>query len=384
MHHKNKQVILINYTGRRGAGPLIAYETAKALMEKGIPVIAVLSEKIENLKAWKQLPIEQLLLIPTYSSAVSFIKNHLQFVLYRKYRIRKALEAYEVRAVYCPMCTFWTGSINSLFPGAKKIVVCHDPVLHAGEKYALAVKLLGVDRVYRNADEIIVHTKKFIPFMERYYKKAGHVCYMPLGKHNFYHGTSKTRSIIEYDAEKTNYVFFGRISPYKGLDTLADAYKVVSSQCSDVSLTIVGAGDFRPYRRKYQELEYVTIINRWIADEEVESVFLGENLIVVLPYTDATQSGVAMVAMNCGVPVIAADTGGLAEQIEDGVTGLLAAANDYEHLARQMLRLKGDKDLYQKICTNMQKKPADMEWSTVVDKIIKLTDGYESTDQSRK
>lgn len=51
-------------------------------------------------------------------------------------------------------------------------------------------------------------------------------------------------------------------------------------------------------------------------DEEVESIFSGENLVAVLPYLDATQSGVVLTAMDYGVPVIATDTGGLSEQIE--------------------------------------------------------------------
>lgn len=371
-NRKNKKIILINYTGRHGGGPLHAYELTKALLEQGFPAAAVLSADIENGKAWKRLPLEKLILIPTYTSAASFLKNHLQFVLYKKYRIRKALQSYEVTAVCCPMCTFWTDPVSQLFPRARKIVFCHDPVLHAGESYAFAVKLFGVNRAYRHADEIIVHTKKFVAEVETRYHKTGHVHYLPLGRHSYYRSVPAKRTAVTYDPEKTNYVFFGRISPYKGLDTLAEAYRKVCSRCSDVTLTIAGAGEFSPYRAAYRRLKRVTVINRWLADEEVESIFQGEHLIAVLPYADATQSGVLMVAMDYGVPVIATDTGGLGEQLEDGVTGLLTDANDSSQLARQMLRLKNDRELYQRICQNMKEKLPGMEWGAAAKLVGRL------------
>jgi glycosyltransferase involved in cell wall biosynthesis len=76
--------------------------------------------------------------------------------------------------------------------------------------------------------------------------------------------------------------------------------------------------------------------------------------------------------MDYGVPVIATDTGGLGEQLEDGVTGLLTDASDSSQLARQMLRLKNDRELYQTICRNIEKKLPDMEWGGAAELVAKL------------
>lgn len=129
--HIKQPAILINYTGRRGGGPLAAYEMTKALAERGNSVVAVISRDIENLSCWKQLPLKRLLVIPTYSSAISFVYSHILFLLFRKYAIRERLKEYDITAIYCPMCTFWTRPINQLFPKAKKIIACHDPVPHS-------------------------------------------------------------------------------------------------------------------------------------------------------------------------------------------------------------------------------------------------------------
>ena len=185
----------------------------------------------------------------------------------------------------------------------------------------------------------------------------------------------KKQRLVRYEKDKTNFVFFGRISKYKGLDILAQAYQRVSSQCEDVTLTVIGDGDFRPYQKQYQALPRVRVINRWVENCEVESIFQGENLIAVFPYTDATQSGALLVAMECGVPVIASDAGGLSGQIEHGVTGLLAAAGDSKNFAKRMMELKNDRELYQKIRANISKKLQDMEWPALMEW---KDDGYEA------
>ncbi len=372
IHGENQQVILINYTGRRGGGPLAAYEMTKALIEQGLFVVAVISDAIENLESWKQLPLKKLVVIPTYHSPLTFIYRHAWFLLFRKYTIRKYLKDYEIKVIYCPMCTFWTYAVNQLFPDAKKIVACHDPVPHTGEAHPLLDWFCGIEKAYRSADELIVHSRKFVRYTQNRYKKKGHVHYLPLGRPDFYKQISEKYTAVSYRPDTVNFVFFGRISPYKGLDLLAEAYRMVSAKCSRVTLTVAGAGDFAPYKKKYQSLSHTRVINRWIRDDEVESIFTGNNLIAVLPYTDATQSGVALVAMNYGVPVIAADAGGLSEQIEDGVTGMLIQPGSAGMLAEKMLLLARDRQLYEEIRNQIRHRTQRMQWDKPAKKLAEL------------
>jgi glycosyltransferase involved in cell wall biosynthesis len=57
---------------------------------------------------------------------------------------------------------------------------------------------------------------------------------------------------------------------------------------------------------------------------------------VVLPYREASQSGVAPMAHGLGVPVVATPVGGLAEQLRDGVDGVLARDMTAQALAEAM------------------------------------------------
>ena len=82
-----------------------------------------------------------------------------------------------------------------------------------------------------------------------------------------------------------------------------------------------------------------------------------------------------MVAMNYGVPVIATDTGGLSEQIEDGVTGILVPPGDSRKLAEKMAMLMEDKRLYQKICENVKSRSGQMEWKDAAARLEKIVQG---------
>jgi glycosyltransferase involved in cell wall biosynthesis len=135
-------------------------------------------------------------------------------------------------------------------------------------------------------------------------------------------------------------MFFGKIRKYKGLEVLLAAMPKVLVRM-DCSLII--AGEFYDSVRRYQQLiqeygieERVQIDNRYVPNEEVPRIFR-EADVLILPYVGASQSGVARIALSNGLPVIASQVGGLAEAIEEGVTGLLFPAGDSDGLADRIV-----------------------------------------------
>ena len=157
------------------------------------------------------------------------------------------------------------------------------------------------------------------------------------------------------------------------MDTLAEAYKIVANKLGDkVSLTICGNGDFSSYKALYDELPNTRIINQWIYDEEVESIFTGENLISVCPYKEATQSGVVLVSLDYGVPVIATKTGGLDEQISEGKTGYLVSPNNILELSEAMIHLAEDKQLREEMSQNALKEIEMLSWNKSAEMLAKI------------
>lgn len=365
-----KKAIIINYTGRKGGGSIVSYEMAKALLDEGETVIPIISKQVENVKMWEQLDFEKMIALDTYTNKINFLINTIRFRGKNRKRILDQTKAYEIKAVYGPMMTYWTGNINNLFPKAKKIVGLHDPIPHSGESVVSRIMLaILYKKILGSADEIIVHSKKFVGYVRKKYGKA---FYLPLGPHNLCGISQKTEVSPEERADVINYLFFGRIEAYKGLDVLAEAYESLKKRYERITLTVVGSGDFSGYKDKYSQLADVKIINRWVKNEEVESIFSGGNIVNVCPYKDATQSGVVLTSYGFGVPVIVTDTGGLEEQVVEGKTGFVVESNNAVALEKAMEMFVLDKNMISNMQQGIKEYLNDVSWEKSAKKLLGL------------
>lgn len=130
------------------------------------------------------------------------------------------------------------------------------------------------------------------------------------------------------------HLFFGLIRPYKGLSVLLEAMKdlpehhklVVAGECY---------GSWEPYAeviRKHGLESRVLIHNEFIEDDLVPIYFSAANT-AVLPYTQASQSGVTALALHHEVRVVASDVGDLANTVVPELTGRLLPPGDVQALA---------------------------------------------------
>jgi glycosyltransferase involved in cell wall biosynthesis len=143
-------------------------------------------------------------------------------------------------------------------------------------------------------------------------------------------------------------LFFGQIKKVKGLQYLIQAFRQVVDQCPTARLVIAGPEwkeSFASYMALISELNLADrIITRieYVPDEEVGYYFSSAD-VVALPYTEAYQSGVLYMAYSFAKPVVASAIGGLAEVVEDGVTGLLVSPADVNQLSNSLLAFLKDK-----------------------------------------
>ena len=137
-------------------------------------------------------------------------------------------------------------------------------------------------------------------------------------------------------------LFFGYVRPYKGLGLLLEAVAAASRALPDLLLLVAGEfyEDERPYREAVDRLglgDRVRFYPEYIPNEQVRLFFSAADL-VVLPYLEATQSGVGLIAMQLERPVLATAVGGLPEFVRDGETGLLVPPRDPKAMAEAIVR----------------------------------------------
>jgi len=124
-------------------------------------------------------------------------------------------------------------------------------------------------------------------------------------------------------------LFFGRLSWYKGLDVLLDAMPAVWERLGDVTLSVAGDGVLPDHPLLADER--VRVRHEYVPEDELPGLF-GRASVVVLPYREASQSGVGSLAKGFGRPLVATRTGGLPELLADG-SGLLVDPEDPAALA---------------------------------------------------
>ncbi|MEK8022635.1 MAG: glycosyltransferase [Candidatus Hydrogenedentota bacterium] len=136
-------------------------------------------------------------------------------------------------------------------------------------------------------------------------------------------------------------LFFGFIRAYKGLEFLLEAVLQLPLQ-DDYHLLVVG--EWYEGREAYGDQMarlsargQLTIVDRYVANEEVPLYFQAADLVVV-PYVSASQSGVVQIAYGFGKPVVGTTVGGLPEAIRDGKTGFLVPPCDPPALAGAIRR----------------------------------------------
>jgi glycosyltransferase involved in cell wall biosynthesis len=165
-------------------------------------------------------------------------------------------------------------------------------------------------------------------------------------------------------------LFFGRIMAYKGLSPLLDALEILRAEGSPVKLGVFGEGALGPLRNRLKALD-VEVENRWIANDEVSEIFARHDA-VVLPHIECSQSGVAAVALGQGLPLIGCRVGGLAEQVRDGETGVVAGTADATGLAAAIRRLAGDRRLQAAIRGRIHKSRWERSMRRFAEQLVAL------------
>jgi len=218
--------------------------------------------------------------------------------------------------------------------GKKVIYTAHDIVPH--DRNTLLNRLI-FRLVYKSQDEIIVHTE-FIRnrILNEFNILKNKVHFIEHGVYNI----QTTKEITcenardYFNLSKDDFVilFFGRIAKYKGVELIASNINKFTCENGKVKLIIAGevAKDYETdFLNFLNNIDTTNIIQRlsFIKTSDVELLFKSSD-VTILPYKEASQSGVLFLSYAYGTPVIASRIGGFPNYIVQEKTGMLYDPKD--------------------------------------------------------
>jgi glycosyltransferase involved in cell wall biosynthesis len=234
-------------------------------------------------------------------------------------------------------------------------LVCtvHDFEPHLGDKLSQKTPFCVEMFLRRRADQLITHSQHVHALMTKALRGAAqNMTLMP----HLQIGQDLSRVATKDDEDENLILFFGRIWEYKGLEYLIRAEPLISARVPNARIMIAGQGeDFSRYARMMAHPERFIVHNEFISEERTARYFQQAS-VVVLPYVEASQSGVIPLAYSAGKPVVATKVGGLPEMVEHGRTGYLVEPRDVQGLAERLVTLLRDRELRHQFGANGKRK----------------------------
>ncbi len=228
----------------------------------------------------------------------------------------------------------------------------HDATTHKG---ARGEWLKGVYRraVLRSVDCLVVHSAAVEESLRNGGLLPPATSRMPLVHHNFDYGAY--RRIRAEGAGGQCYenmaLLFGRLEEYKGVRQFVEAAHLLTEETdadalqsrAGIKLVVAGAGRLAGLLDGPGRPLNLEVLNHVIDDRETIALFRRAGL-VVLPYSEGSQSALIPLAYLFQKPVLVTRVGALPEYVRDGVTGRVVDSNEPQVLARAIREMLGDRE----------------------------------------
>ncbi|MEW6750752.1 MAG: glycosyltransferase family 4 protein [Candidatus Latescibacterota bacterium] len=233
--------------------------------------------------------------------------------------------------------------------GAKLVITVHNLLPH--EVRPLERHLYAL--YYRLADALIVHSEQArrallegVPALA-----AREVHAVPHGNYaqfaDLMLDRPAARQSLGLPPDRRVVLFVGAIRPYKGLDLFLRLARPVRRVCPE-ALFVAAGTVLRGSRTEYEEQVAALGLGPEDLVARFEYLSIAQTVayvcsadVVVLPYRAISQSGILLLALSCGRPVLATRVGSFPETVEEGA-GWLVEPEDLGAMEETLVRLLGE------------------------------------------
>ncbi len=237
----------------------------------------------------------------------------------------------------------WLSIMPSLVGQRPVLITVHDVLKHPGDTKTFVIPYFASDLFQSQASRLVVHGESIKDqLIERTKRRPDELDIVPHPALVRYAEIARRAGLPERSAEGPfRLLFFGRVMTYKGLPYLLDAFDSLNAGDQTYALTIAGRGP------GYGEVEHrldrpgIELHRGFVEDVDVARMFVQADL-VVLPYIEASQSGILAMAAAFGRAVLVTDVGELGVITKQTGMGMIVPPADGEALANAIRTIRND------------------------------------------
>lgn len=341
--------LLLVSLGRNGGLPKYAAAIAAALAEQGRPARCLCATGSEH-------PIPGALRVPTYRDMATLLLSSATVLPLLLLAMAWWRLAGGMRVVYFPYAHTWTPVMSAWarLMGCRAVVTFHDYRPHLGEADRLTRFVLWLtSRLASHFVFLSAHVRdQAVADQPRI---AGVSLVAPHGLFSLPGLVEKAPATLR-EAPRT-LLFTGRLSRYKGIEMLAEAFG--QAGLPGCRLVIAGKSNYPIDTRGFPP--GVELIDRFL-DEAEMAALLNEADVLVLPYLEATQSGIVTLGIDSATPMVCTRVDGLREQL--GEDEALFCAPEPTALAAA-LRAAAAPAVRRRLCAALAGRKRAMDWRRI-------------------
>ena len=279
---------------------------------------------------------------------------------------------------------WWTSSVAHMYlalevlnlgHGKRPIIIEFHEVVDPFEASILPIRIYSnvMGRLIRRlATLYVTHTNSDKELIAKNYGiEKEKMVVIPHGIYDHYEKRDREEARARIGVEEEFVIlFFGLLRPYKGVKYLIKAYESLPVDFIEKSkLLIVGEmwedKESKELAKKSKFSNKIEVVDRYVSDGET-SLYFSASDVLVIPYTRASQSGVAHIGMDFGMPIIASEVGGLKENLGKYGGTMFVPPRNAEAIAKALMQALAKKREFNFMA------PKEFKWEEIARKWVEV------------
>lgn len=335
--------------------------------------------------------VEVTVFVPAATDSAALFSNRVEVVEYDKdsllfpltflYRFCSLVMRRRPDVVHLPFYDWKIGVLPPLMrlAGSATIGTIHDPESHVDH----CVSFLGVDVDVHGHLRAFFATamNRLIIHGDRTCEQAVRMGYphekLRIVPHGLYSQFAAYDQSFPEELPDRYLLFFGTVRENKGFDLVPDIVAGVNNRVEESVAGVVAGAPGIPAEWGEHTLEEmaaaknVQVYDGYVPEGHVRPLF--ENAtIAVLPYRDASMSGVAMIAYTFDTPMVVTDTGDVGRIVGKDGAGLIAAVDDVEDISKKIAKLVDNEDCREAIRNSIRQCKEQYSWDRIAERTVEI------------